>query len=899
VSDRFPRRLFRLPFRKDRAREEVEGELRFHLEERARRYEREGMTPEQARAAARRRFGDYERVRDEVEETMSKYERAERNAGRMEDLKRDVGFAARQLRRSPGFSAIAILTIALAIGASTAIFSVVDGIMLRSLPYPESDELVRVWADFTRRDVVLADQAREWLSWPDFADFRDEVTAVESISAFGGWNPTLTGADAAAQQLTGATFSHGMFSRVLGVEPAMGRGFLPEEDVPDGPFVVLLSHGLWQRAFGGDPGVLNSTIRLNEQPATVVGIMPADFVAPAFLGTDIWAPLQLDATNGGGRGAIYLRAVGRLADGAAVRTAQQQATQLGVRLEREYPESNRDTGFNVYPLHYDMVQGTSTALWLLLGAVGFVLLIACVNVANLLLARGTRRRSELAVRVAMGAGRQRILAQLVTESLILAAVGGAVGIGLAFMGTDVLVGLAPAGTPLLDQVAVDGRILGFAVLATTAAGLLFGILPAVRASAVQPASSLREGGRSDSGAGGSRLRNVLVVAQIGLALMLLVGAGLLVRSFQNLRSVDMGFDPDGVIAMRIQLPQARYAAPQEEGETDVRAQFFYTLEERLTAIPGVTSVGSITNLPLAGFDGDTNFNVEGAPLPEPGREPSVWLRRVTPNYFDAMGLEIVEGRGFTASEDREAPRVIIINETLARDYFDGNAVGKRLNVNDPEDPIWREVVGVVKDIKNFGIRQDSRNALYLPYAQAPTGFMFTTVRASVAPAALMNPIRETVADLDSGIAVAALQPMTEYVDNALATDRFTTSLLGGFAFLALLLAVVGLYGVVSYAVSTRLREMGVRIALGAESSRIRGLVLRWALALAAGGIVLGAVGALGLSRVIETLLYDVGATDPVTFIGVSVLMVVAALLASLIPALRATRVDPIEVLKTD
>ncbi|MDX1646972.1 MAG: ABC transporter permease [Longimicrobiales bacterium] len=888
------RRLLRLPLGDERrVREEVDDELRFHIEQRAARYEREGMPPDEARVQAERRFGDFEEIREEVERMTRRRRRSMERTDLVDDLRRDAAFAFRQISGHPAFSAVVVATIALAIGATTAVFSVVDGILLRPLPYDEPDELVMVWMDYTERDVVLPDKRREWLSWPNFADFRDEVEAVEAVSAFGGWRPTLTGDGVTAQQLDGARFSHGMFSDVLAVEPAVGRGFLPEEDAPDGPRVVLLSDGLWQRAFGGDPDILGSSVLLNDVPFTVVGVMPPDFRPPPFLGSDLWTPLQLDRTNGGGRGSIFLRAVGRLADGASLEVARAQATDLALRLEEEYPVDNVDTGFNVYPLHFDLVNQERTALWLLMGAVGFVLLIATVNVANLLLARGANRGGELAVRVAMGAGRRRILSQLLTESTVLAAVGGAFGIALAFVGTDLLVRLAPPGTPLLEQVSVDLRILGFAALVTILTGALFGLLPAFRASRADPAQALREGGRSGSASASARLRGALVVGQVGLALVLLVGAGLLVRSFQNLQDVELGFSPEGVLSARIQLPPVRYP------DAESRLAFFGPLEERLEALPGVQAVGSIDALPLAGFDGDVTFAVEGAAPARPGLEPTVWLRRITPGYLDAMGLELVAGRAFTPSDDGESTRVILVNETLQDAYFDGQAVGKRLNVNDPADPVWREVVGVVRDIKNFGIRAESRNAMYLPYAQAPSPFMFTAIRASGDLDAVVGPVRAAVAELDPGVALAMVQPMEERVSSSLSTDRFTTSLLGGFALVAMLLALVGLYGVVSYTVSMRMREMGVRIALGAPRGQIRTLVLRWSFRLVLAGIVLGAIGAVGVSRILESLLFGVGGTDPLTFASVGGLMIVAALLASLIPALRATRVDPIEVLKSE
>jgi predicted permease len=872
---------------------EAGEELRFHLEQRASRFEREGMSPEQARAAAARSFGDFEEVRNEVEKLMKRRQRAMQQSAFLDTARREFGLAIRQIFRSPAFSAVAVLTIAVAIGATTAIFSVVDGIMLRPLPYEDPDELVMIWADYTRRDVVLPDKRREWLSWPNFADFRDQVGAVETAAAFSGWNATLTGTEGGAQQLRGGLFSHGMFSEILGVEPALGRGFRAEEDVPDGPGVVILSDALWRISFGADTAILNQTIRLNDQPFTVIGVMPPDFRPPAFLGPDLWSLLRFDMSNGGGRGNAFLRAMGRLADGATVEVAGTQAAELGARLERDFPEANAGTGFNVYPLQFDMVQQASTALWVLLGAVGLVLLIACVNVANLLLAKGTTRGGELAVRVAMGAGRGRVLGQLMTESMLLAALGGVLGVALSFVGTDLLVRLAPPGTPLLEQVAVDGRILGFAALTVMLTGVLFGILPALRAARTQPAAVLRGDARAGGDSDSAALRNALVVGQVALALMILVGAGLLIRSFQNLLAVDLGFRPENVLTMQIQLPGVRY---QEAAQ---RIGFFGPFEEQIRVLPGVESVGSISNLPMAGSDNDTNFFIEGAAPPPPGREQAVWYRRVTPDYFDTLGLEIVAGRPFSAADDAQATPVILINETFSRDYFDGQPLGKRININNPSEPVWREIVGVVADIKNFGIRAESRNALYFPYVQIPSTFMFTVVRANVEPESLTNAIRAIVNELDPAVALAQVQPMEEVVAATLAAARFITSLLGGFAVVALLLAVVGLYGVVAYNVSMRRREMGVRIALGAPSGNIGRLVLRWALSIAAAGIVIGGLGAAGVTRLLEGILFGVAATDPATFVLVAIIMAAAALLASLVPALRATRVDPIKVLKAD
>lgn len=889
-----PRRAFRMPLTRGAAlRSEAEEEIRFHVESRTRMLIDQGMPPEEARAEAERRFGKVGAIAEEVEELMRRREQAMRTHDTINEFRRNLSFAVRQLRRAPGFAGIAVFTIALAIASTTSVFSVVDGIMLRPLAYDDPDELVMLWADYTRREVVLPDKSREYFSWPNFVDLRDQLPTLESAAAFGGWNPTLTGLETGAQRLSGAIFSPGMFDDVLGVDPAVGRLFTEAEHMPDGGAVVVLSDGFWRRAFGADPGIVNSTIRLDGQQFTVVGIMPATFAPPTFLGTDIWSPMQRDPANTNGRGGATLRAIGRLTDAGALELARAQARDLGARLEAEYPLANRDIGYNIYPLQDDLVRSASTALWILLGAVGFVLLIACVNVANLLLARGATRHGELAVRVAIGAGRRRVTAQMITESLVLAAIGGVFGIALSFSGTRGLLALAPAGTPRLDQISVDLRILAFAALVTMMTGALFGILPALKAARTDPASALRAGARSGGASGAARLRNSLVVGQVALALMLLMGAGLLVRSFQNLNDVDLGFEPEGVLTMQIQLPGVRYP------DAASRMGFFVPLEERLAGLPGVVSAGSITNLPMAGFDGDNTFWVEGGTPPEPGLEPAVWLRRSTPGYFETMGLELLRGRNFNASDDQEATRVIIVNETLERDYFDGNALGRRLNVNDPENPVWREVVGVVKDIKNFGIRAESRNALYLPYAQAPTTFMYTTLKTTGDPAALTATVSAEVAALDPDVALASVRPMEDVVSGSLDTERFTTTILGGFAVVALLLALIGLYGVVSFSVTTRLREMGVRIALGAPGGDIRSLILRWALGLAAVGIVLGAGGAMGLTRFLDEMLFEVAPTDVPTFLLVAGIMAASAIVASLVPAIRATRVDPIEVLRSE
>jgi putative ABC transport system permease protein len=584
----------------------------------------------------------------------------------------------------------------------------------------------------------------------------------------------------------------------------------------------------------------------------------------------------------------------RLAEGVTLEAARREADDLGRRFEEEDPEANAGTGWNLQPLQADLVADARTGLIVLLGAALFVLLMACVNEASLLLARGTSRRGELAVRSALGAGQGRIAVQLLTESVLLALIGGAVGIGVAYLLTDLLVALAPAGTPRIDEVAVNGRVLAFAAVTTLFAGLLFGLFPALRGSSGSLHDALREGGRGDTGSGGARARQVLVAAQVALALVLLVGSGLLIRSFDNLRSVDLGFDPEGVLAFQVSLPSADY-----ENAAALRA-FHSVVHERLAALPGVSSVGATANLPLAGFDGDTGFTIEGRPVPPPGRSQAVWFRRVTPPLHETLRIPIVRGRGIQPGDDEQAPRVVVVNETLVRRYFpDQDPIGQRLNFNDPDEPIWWEIVGVAKEVKHFSIRDEERDALYAPFEQTPTRNMFYVLRSDRDLAALAGEVRATLAELDPNLAAARLEPLETYVRDAVAPERFVTGLLVLFAAVAMTLAVVGLYGVVSYQVNSRLREMGVRVALGASGGEVAALVVRRSLVLVAVGLAIGIGGAIGLTRFLDALLFEVSSTDPLTYVVVGAVLTAAAALAAALPARRAATVDPVAVLRAE
>jgi len=714
---------------------------------------------------------------------------------------------------------------------------------------------------------------------------------MEAMGIWGGWNPTLTGINE-AEVLQAAEVSNEMFSGVLRVMPHTGRTFIPADDVEGAEAVVMLSHSLWLSHFGGDPAVVGRTLSLSEVPHTVIGVMPEGFQAPFIPDAALWRALGSSGTLSCTRGCYGTRAVARMAQGVTVERAQAQASGLAARLAESFPETNLNVDLAVFGLREDMTRNASQGLWILLGAVGFVLLIACTNVANLLLARGAARQGELAVRVALGAGRGPIVAQLLTESLILAGLGGVLGFTLASWGTDALLGLAPAGAvPRLDQVTLDGRVLAFTALVTVATGFLFGLLPAWKASAENVQASIRSG---MGGGAGSKLRGGLAVTQVALALVLLVGAGLLIRSFQRLHDAELGFDPAGVLSLSMALPASRYA------EGPDRIAFYETLMARLASLPGVAEVGAVNSLPLAGADSDASFIVEGEPLPDRGTSQAAWIRPVTDGYFETIGLALVEGRVFSSGDDAEADPVILINETLAARYFpEGDALGRRIGFGSPDEPNWRRIVGVAGDIRHFGIRNGSRPAVYFPYKQVAFPGMSLVLRGEGDLDALVPQVRESIAVLDPSLAATQVQPLQALVNSAIAPDRFVTFLLSIFAVVAMLLAAVGIYGVISYGVTRRMREMGIRLALGADGGSVRRMVVGGGLSLAAGGVVLGIVGALVLTRVLETLLFEVESTDLVTFLATGLLVVSVAVLASWLPARRAGRADPVRVLRED
>ena len=804
----------------------------------------------------------------------------------------DIRFGFRTLVRSPATSAVALLTLALGIGANTAIFSVVNGVLLEPLPFPDPGELVVVTESNPGRGFP-----RFSVSPPNFDDWRRQNQVFESLAAASNGQFSLTGGER-PEAVPGALVTPELF-RVSGVEPMLGRGFLPEEGLPGGPKVVVLAHGLWQRRFGSDPGILTRQIQIDGESHTVVGVMPPGFSLPSK--RELWLPLPWDFPLDM-RGAHFLIVFGRLKDGVSLEKARTEMVALAARLERQYPETN--TGWTVVlrRLQDAMVENVRPALLLLLAAVSFVLLIACANVANLLLARLAAREREIAVRTALGAGRVRLIRQMVTESLVLFLVGGALGLLVAAWATRGLVALYGEDLPRGMEVGLDGRVLLFTLLLSLVTGLLFGLAPALSATSGGLFGALKEGGRAVAGGARGRLvRHLLVLAEVAVALVLLVGAGLLLQSFARLRGVDPGFRPEGVLTAGIPLPEKKYV--------DAERQIVFTREllDRLQAIPGVESAGTAYPLPLDGDGFSLAFSVQGRPEPPNGQEPSANIRLVTPDFFKILGVRLLQGRVFTPHDDQKSLPVIVINKTMASRIWPGeNPIGKRITFGgtDGPDVEWMEVVGVVADIRHQTLDQEGGSECYWPQLQRPvSGQISIVLRSAGDPAQLAGALREAVQSIDRDLPVERVRTMETVVAESLAGSRFQTVLLGIFAAVALLLAAIGVYGVISYSVAQRTHEIGIRMALGARRPEVLGLVIRqgMALVLAGVGVGLALAGLLvwWLSERIAAFLYEGRALDPLTFVAVPLVLLTVALLANWLPARRATQVEPVVALRSE
>jgi putative ABC transport system permease protein len=821
----------------------------------------------------------------------------------MDTLLQDFRFSIRTLRKSPVFTIIAAATLALGIGANTAVFSVVNGVLLRELPYEEPDRLALIWTNFG------PDLPQNWVSGPEFVEMREFQTQFEDIGVVVPTTVSFTGQGEPEQ--IGAAGASGEFFRVLRVPPALGRLFGPDDDTPASDPVAVLDYGFWQRRFGGEQDVLGRTLTADGVTYTVIGVLPPDFRihhpdAQFPDRIDMWAPLVpiLGANYDQlGRGGHFLRAFGRMKPGVSLAQAEADMHAVAVQMHERTPQYyDRVEGWNISVLsfHDDLVEDVKPALIILLGAVLFVLLIACVNVANLQLTRAAAREREIALRAALGAGRGRLVRQLLTESLVLGLVGSILGLVVAFGLVRVLVAVAPEALPLRDAIGMDGTVLLFTFALAVATALLFGLAPGLVSLKQSLFGSLKKGGRgSTTGVGGVRLRTSLVVSEVALAIVLLVGAGLMMHSLNRLLSADPGYSTEQLLTMQISLPNSRYDA-------EATRAFWDRLLERTEALPGVSQAGLVSHLPLSGAyaSGTTRVERSEAMQPDPGDNfASIEAERrwVSPGYFQSVGVQLLAGRMFTTADNIDAPLVAIVDEEFARRFWPNeDPIGQRVSIDQNADGrIWREVVGLVRHSRHYDLSTIGREAAYYPYAQFGVNTMFLAARTSTDPASVTNAVRETVWALDPDQPVSDIQTMEDRVGGAVAQPQFNLWLLAGFACIALVLAGIGIYGVIAYSVGQRRHEVGVRMALGADRSAVRSLFLRQGMALVAVGVALGILAALGLSRLLTSLLYEVSPADPVTYMAVALLLSAVAVGACLIPATVATRVEPVAVLREE
>jgi putative ABC transport system permease protein len=809
----------------------------------------------------------------------------------MSNFMQDLRYGARMLVGGGAVTVIAIITLALGIGANTAIFSIVNGILLKPLPFERPRELVLIGERHGERPISV--------SWLNYLDWRTQNRVFADMGATNGVFLNLTRDGVEPERLIGARVTASYF-QTLGVPPLVGRTFTDVEDSAGGEPVAILNEPAWHRLFGGDPQVVGRVLTLNDTRYTVIGVMPAEFTIqnPPI---DAWVSLGRVGTLMGNRANHSgTSVVARLKPGVTLDQARAEMNTIAGRLQQEYPDSNSNIGTIVDSLHERVVgQDLTQALLVLIGAVAFVLLIACANVANLLLSRGAARQREIAVRVALGAGRGRLLRQLLTESVLLAVAGGLLGVLLGAWGLRVLLAAVPDNLARVNTIRIDTTVLLFTTALTLLTGLIFGLAPALQVSKPDLNETLKEGGRAGSkGARAHRVRASLVVAQVALSLVLLVGAGLMLRSFARLQDSNPGIDPSGVVAAGVTLPGAKY---QDEA---VRRLFYRRVLDRLEATPGVQAAGAVTPLPLSMNGWQTSFAVEGYPSPEVGRFPVNDIARINPNYFRTMGIRLIRGRAFTWSDDENAPPVVIIDETFAKTWFaNQDPIGKRIMINaghpppNGPPPAWSTIVGVVNHVKNYGIDQESRVEAYVPYLQSTLTQMTLVVKGTADVATVTQAMRQAVREADPTLPIFAVRTMDEYLERTLTSKRLMMLVLALFASVALTLAAVGIYGVMSYAVAQRTSEIGIRMALGAHPRDVLRLVVGQGLILTIVGLVLGLGAAFVLTRLMTALLFGVSATDTMTFAGVAVLLAAVAFLACWIPARRAARVDPLVALR--
>jgi putative ABC transport system permease protein len=882
------RRLFRLPWRTPRQiRADVDEELRFHLDMRVDELVALGANPDAARAQSMREFGDLDDARRYIGAVDRDIEAAQRRSDFMNDLRQDIGYALRKLRSTPAFTLAAVITLALGIGANTAIFSVVNRVLLQPLPFPQPDRLMRL--RFTQQGQPDAGTPM------DLVDYRTQAKSFTGIAAMEGTTANLTRETGDAERVTAVRVSDNWFD-LLRVKPVAGRFFLPGEDKVGGPKLAVISEELWRRDFAGDPGIVGKPLRINAQSFTVVGIVAAQQHYP--ITAEIWMLKQFDAQelSDDSRGARWLGYLARVKDDANIDAAGKEVLRISEMMEKRFPEMLRERRASIRPVKDALVGDMRKPLYVMLGAVVLVLLIACANVANLLLVRAASRESEMAIRTALGAGRGRLTRQLITESVILAIIGGAAGLGVAKLGMWRLLAMAPQNLVFVDKSTIDTRALVLTALVAIVTGLIFGALPALQVTRTELAAALRAGGRGARNRPlAHRTKNIIVVGELALAVMLLSGAGLLLHSFSKLTSIDPGFRPEGVISMKLALPRAAY-------DSEASRTFVRELESKVHALPGVQTVGIANMIPLDGGSYNFTFSVRGVTYARPSDEPSSEIRQVTPDYFRAMGMTVLRGRGIEPTDVPGAPRVYVVNQAFAKKFFTGkDAVRQAIRVGWGRDPkeLQNEIVGVVSDVRGNALGEEPEPTVYASFAQYPDNGLSIVARSAVPPASLATPIRAIVRAMNREVPVYSVQTMEERVATSVGTQRFYATLIGVFAAVALVLAAVGLYGVIAYAVSQRTHELGVRVALGATTDRISAMVIGEGMKLTAVGLALGIAASLGLGRIVATLLYGISPRDPITLVAVLAALAVVATLASWLPARRAARVDPFVAMRGD
>jgi len=810
----------------------------------------------------------------------------------METFWQDIRYGLRMLLKAPSFSIVATIALALGIGANTAIFSVINAVLLRPLPFTNSDQLMMVWeTDATRG------QGRGSVSYLNFADWRDQNHVFERMASYHSNDFVMTGRGESTR-LRGSVVNADLFP-LLGVAPALGRGFLPAEDNPgESGRVVILSQDLFQKRFNSDPNIVNQSMMIDGKSFTIVGVMPHDFQFPIQNEpVEMWTTVAIDREGKDPitdeRGAHYLNVIARLKPGVTKPQAQAEMTSISARLEQQYPDKNLHKTSTVEPSLEALVGDVRPALLVLLGAVGCVLLIACANVANLLLARAMARHKEMSIRSALGASRKRIVRQLLTESLLLSLAGGTLGLLLAVWWSDLLLALGKQSIPRALHVGMDWRVLGFTLGVSVLTGLIFGLVPAINSSKTELTESLKEGGRGSSEGGRrNRIRGMLVVSELAIAFVLLVGSGLLIQSLWRLRSVSPGFESQNLLTFVVGIPEVKYP-------TEKQAPFFRELITGVEALPGVRSASAIIPLPLSGDMFRISFEIEGRPV-EKGNQPSADFFSINDQYFKTLGVSMLRGRDFNDRDTAKSQPVIIVNQAFAKKYFpDEDPVGKRIkpgiSVADEEEPM-REIVGVVNDVRNRNLSSELRVGYFVPATQIPFNQMTMLVRTNSDPRGLISAIRSEVQGMDPEVPVFNVKTMDEYIAATVAAPRFNTTLLGIFAAVALVLTIVGLYGVMSYSVARRTNEIGIRMAVGAQTRDVLRLIVSQGFKLVLLGLAIGLVGAFALMRVISSLLFGVTTKDPLTFVAVALVLAGVALLACYIPARRAARVDPLKAL---